>query len=96
LLRDYHTIENAIGDRLPPSSIQLHRRLSDRVGAWFYRLALERGYFDAILTDFVVRPFVRFFQGCDALERRWTNFLAGGPPRSSDDADRSMGSLDEI
>lgn len=95
LLRDYNAIENAIGDRLPPGSVPLPQRLSDRVAAWFYRFALERGYFDAVLNDYVVRPFVSVFRWCDSLERRWTDFLVGGPSR---DLERppSNGSLDDL
>ena len=96
LLRDYHAIENAIGDRLPPSSVPLPRRMSDRFTGWFYRLALERGYFDAILSDLVVRPFVRFFQGCDAIERRWTDFLSGGPASESKPPQSAPGALDDL
>ncbi len=96
LLRDYNAIENAIGDRLSPGAVPMSRRLSDRVAAWFYRLALERGYFDAVLTDYLVRPFVRAFEWCDALERRWTHFLSGDPTPASDKADRSPSSLDDL
>ena len=47
---------------------------------WAYRFALERGYLDAILTDYVARPFVGLFRWCDRVERRWANFLAGAKP----------------
>ena len=96
LLRDYHTMENAIGDRLPPGGAPLPRRFSDRIAAWFYRLALERGYFDAVLTDCLVRPFVWLFQCCDRLERRWTDFLTGGPSRDLERPPSSTGTLDDL
>ena len=96
LLRDYNTMENAIGDRLPVDAVPLPRRFSDRVSAWFYRLALERGYFDAILTDCFVRPFVRLLEFCDALERRWTDFLTGGPSRDLERPQSSTGTLDDL
>ena len=96
LLRDYHAIENAIGDQLPPGAVLLPRRLSDQVASWFYRFALERGYFDAMLDHFVVRPFVRVFQWCDRLERRWTNLLSGGPSRDLERPPTAGGGLDDL
>ena len=91
LLRDYHTLENAIGDRLPDAKTQ-----SARWGDWFYRLSLERGYFDSLLTDYVVRPFVSVFEWCDAMERRWTDLLAGRPSRASDQTDPSQTLLEDL
>ena len=96
LLRDYHAIENAIGDQLPPGGVLLPRRLSDQVASWFYRFALERGYFDAMLDHFVVRPFVRVFQWCDRLERRWTDLLSGGPSRDLERPPTAGGGLDDL
>lgn len=96
LLRDYHTMENSIGDALPTGDVTLPQRFSQRVAVWFYRLALERGYFDAVLTDWFVRPFFGFFQGCDALERRWTDFLTGGPSRNLERPPSSTGTLDDL
>ena len=51
------------------------RPATGRAAGWMYRLALEQGYLDIILLEYVVRPFVRTFQWCDRLERRWTDFL---------------------
>lgn len=96
LLRDYNTIENAIGDQLPTGSARFPRRLSDRVAAWFYRLALERGYFDAMLSDWVVTPFIRVFECCDKLERRWTDFLSGGPSRELEQPQSPTRTLDDL
>jgi NAD(P)H-quinone oxidoreductase subunit 5 len=81
LLHDYHLLENAIGDHLPRSDEPLRRLAGGRLRTWLYRFALERGYLDALLTEYVVAPFVRLFQGFDALERRWTDFLAGRASR---------------
>jgi NAD(P)H-quinone oxidoreductase subunit 5 len=96
LLRDYNTIENAIGDQLPTGSARFPRRLSDRAATWFYRFALERGYFDAFLTSWVVRPFVRVFECCDKLERRWTDFLSGGPSRELELPQSPTRTLDDL
>ncbi|HUR54769.1 MAG TPA: proton-conducting transporter membrane subunit [Gemmataceae bacterium] len=79
LLQDYRVLENAIGERLPrpPGPLAV---APPRVRGWVFRFALERGYLDAILTDYVARPFVRVFRWFDALERRWTDFLTGAKP----------------
>lgn len=76
LLQDYRHLENAIGDRLPRSPGPLASAPAG-VRSWVYRFALERGYLDAILTDYVARPFVRVFLWFDRWERRWAAFLAG-------------------
>ena len=44
---------------------------------WLYRLALERGYLDILLTEFIVMPFVKLFRWFDRLERRATDAIAG-------------------
>src|SRR5207344_785616 len=52
LLQDYRVLENAIGDRLPRPP-GLLRFAPPAARLWLYRFALERGYLDAILTDYV-------------------------------------------
>lgn len=84
LLLDYHALENAIGNRLSNVSPAWEPATPERWRRRLYRFALERGYFDVILDDCIARPFARIFQWCDAAERRWTDFLAGGPSRESD------------
>lgn len=82
LLHDYHTLENAIGDHLHASSVRTPLPAAFR--SWAYRFALERGYLDASLATYVVRPFRRLFEFCDQWERRWTDWLSGRPSRESD------------
>jgi NAD(P)H-quinone oxidoreductase subunit 5 len=84
LLHDYHLLENAIGEHLPRSRGPLGGLAPGRFRTWLYRFALERGYLDALLTAYVVAPLVRLLRACDALERRWTDFLAGRASRESD------------
>jgi NADH-quinone oxidoreductase subunit L len=96
LLHDYHTLENAIGEHLPEARPPWVRPATQRAGDWLYRLALEQGYFDTILTDYVVRPFVRAFRWCDRLERRWTDLLAGGASRESDQVKPHLGTFEEF
>lgn len=95
LLQDYRTLENAIGDRLPRAGAPWDRVGNDRHHAWLYRLALERGYLDSILREYIVFPFVRAFRWCDALERRWTDFLTGDASRESDQVKPHFGTIEE-
>ena len=85
LLQDYHEMENAIGSHLPREQSFWRRFTSEPSRYWFYRYSLERGFLDALLFSYLVRPFIRFFQWCDSLERKWTDFLAGGDSRESDE-----------
>lgn len=88
LLHDYHTIENAIGGR-PPIEPGLIERLliPERSRAAWYRFALERGYLDNLIDLYLLRPFKRVFQWCDRSERAWTDWLAGGHSRVSDEVE---------
>ena len=96
LLHDYHTLENAIGDHLPEARLPWVRPATERAAGWMYRLALEQGYLDSILLEYVVRPFIRTFQWCDRLERRWTDFLSGGESRESDSVKPHFGTIEEF
>ncbi len=77
LLQDYRVLENAIGSRLPRSASPGRSLIPVGVRTWLYRFALERGYLDALLSEYIVLPFVKVFRWFDALERRWTIFLTG-------------------
>jgi NAD(P)H-quinone oxidoreductase subunit 5 len=95
LLQDYHTLENAIGQRLQAGAAW------DGLGrggfrAWLYRLALERGYLDAFLADYIVGPFCRVFRWFDSLERRWTDFLSREPSRESDQVPPHVVTIEEL
>jgi NADH-quinone oxidoreductase subunit L len=76
LLQDYRVLENAIGDRLPRPP-GLLRFAPPAARLWLYRFALERGYLDAILTDYVARPFTNLFRWAGRVEQRWAAFLNG-------------------
>lgn len=95
LLQDYRQLENAIGDRLPSMAGFWDRVLPHGMRIWMYRFAIERGYLDALIDDYIVAPFVSVFRFCDRLERRWTDFLSGGKSRESDQTQPS-GSLEEF
>jgi NADH-quinone oxidoreductase subunit L len=96
LLHDYHTLENAIGEHLPRSNAPWRRFARKGSHAWLYRFALERGYLDTLLMDWVVVPYVRLFRWFDALERRWTDFLTGDASRESDQVNPPFGTIEEL
>lgn len=96
LLHDYRTLENAIGNRLPRLPGPWDRFTPASVRGWLYRLALERGYLDAFLTDYIVVPFVRVFRKFDSLELRWTNFLTGQPSREPVQVEAHAGPIEEL
>jgi NADH:ubiquinone oxidoreductase subunit 5 (subunit L)/multisubunit Na+/H+ antiporter MnhA subunit len=77
LLHDYHTLENAIGSHLPQETSFWERAVPEQVRSWVYRFSFERGYLDAILNEYIVRPFVAVFRWCNSMERRWTDMLSG-------------------
>ncbi len=57
-----------------------------------YRFLMERGYLDLFLLELFVRPFLAAARGCDALERRWTSWLAGAVATS----DAAAASIEEF
>jgi NAD(P)H-quinone oxidoreductase subunit 5 len=77
LLRDYRSLENAIGGRLahhpelePAGTASLWKQR-------LYRFALERGYMDSMIDLVVVRPFIECFRFFERIENRWMEFLEG-------------------
>lgn len=79
VLRDHQGFVDAFGGRMP----QLGQAKSTFRG-WLYRFAMERGYLDAILADYLVRPIVAAFRLLDRVDRKATDRLAGvaTPPKA--------------
>ena len=77
LMRDYKTMENAIGRSLDYGSPWIIKWLSRSMQLRLYRTAMERGYLDSILDECFVNPFVRLFTTFNRWERSWTHWLAG-------------------
>jgi NADH:ubiquinone oxidoreductase subunit 5 (subunit L)/multisubunit Na+/H+ antiporter MnhA subunit len=95
LLHDYHILENAIGDHLPTTGVKRERTYSDRLRWRLYRFAIERGYLDAMLADFIVSPFLFVFRWCDKMERKWVHYLAG-PPVPHEASNDAIASMEEM
>lgn len=96
LLHDYHTLENAIGGHLERAPSIWSRLFSDRVRTNLYHIAMERGFLDAMLNEYIVRPFVIVFRWCDGMERRWTDLLSGGASHESEEVKTQVESLEEF
>ncbi len=94
-LRDRQTREDAVGGRLTdndmtrPQAVTVFQR-------WLYRFALQRGNLDALLSDWIVRPFTATFQIFDSWERRWTRLLSGDTSRESDPRSVPSDSLEDV
>ncbi len=96
LLHDYRTMENAIGTRLPARGGIWAGMLPERLHVWLYRFALERGYLDAWLTDYLVLPLVRAVEWCDAMELRWIERLSGAGADERSRRATPQASLDDL
>jgi len=96
LLHDYNSLENAIGSQRPYATTFLERVVPVRSRAWLYRISMERGFLDAMLSDYIVRPFLAVFRWSDGLERRWTDLLSGGKSRESDELKPHTAALEEF
>jgi NAD(P)H-quinone oxidoreductase subunit 5 len=96
LLQDYRALENAIGSGLPRFADPLHPLIPDRYRLWLYRFALERGYLDAILTDYIAMPVLKLFRTFDTWERRATDWLSGEVSRESDRMRHPAESFDDL
>ncbi len=96
LLQDYRSLENAIGERLPPAGTPFKRISANRGREWLFRFALERGYLDSFLKEYIVTPYIKAFRWCDSLERRWTDFLSGEDSRETENVTKPhFGTIEE-
>jgi NADH-quinone oxidoreductase subunit L len=77
LLADYGKLERVMKHQLPRTGGHLEFLAPASMRPWLYRHALERGYFDAILRDYVVGGFLGFVRKIDAVDRRWATWAGG-------------------
>lgn len=75
LLHDHHHLEQAMGKQLPRTGGHLERLVPGALQPWLYRVALERGGFDALLKDRIVAPALRFLSRIDRLDRAWVDYV---------------------
>lgn len=94
-LRDHQMQENAAGEHLTGDDVRPSKPTS-AIELWLYRFSLQRGNLDAMLDNWVVRPFMMMFRLFDSLERRWTDLLSGGDSRKSDHLSPYNDSLEDV
>ncbi len=78
LLRDHRRLEDNIGYS---ERIKLASRpdaAPTRLRIWRYRFAMERGYLDTILDEWIAAPFLKIFRTFDRLERQLVMCLSVG------------------
>ncbi len=85
LLHDHHHLEQAVGSQLPRTGGHLERLVPKALQPWLYRHALERGYFDALLHDYVVFGFTRVMRSFDRVEERWVALVSGAAVPTADE-----------
>lgn len=95
VLKDHQMLEDAVGEHLAGDEVN-PARPATALQIWLYRFALHRGFLDAMLDNWIVRPFMAVFRWCDAMERRWTNLLSGGPSTESDRVSPYSDKLEDV
>jgi NADH-quinone oxidoreductase subunit L len=70
MLRDYHRVHAASGGRIDPTGGHYESLLSKQVQVALYRIALGRGFYDAVVDRFIVRPAVALARGLGIFEPR--------------------------
>jgi NADH-quinone oxidoreductase subunit L len=83
LLHDHHHLEQAMGKQLPRTGGHIERLVPVSLQPWLYRVALERGGFDAFLKDRVVAPFLGFLSRIDRWDQAWVDYLSRPSPPSN-------------
>ena len=84
LLHEHHHLEQAMGRQLPRTSGHLERLVPGELQPRLYRLALERGGFDAFLAG-VIRTVLKPLRALDRLDQAWFERLAR--PKNDDRAE---------
>jgi NAD(P)H-quinone oxidoreductase subunit 5 len=82
VLHDLHELENATGGMVGPAGGRVFRRIPPRWQGPLFLFALERGFLDALLDQFVVGPFTWVVARLDRFDRAVCDLVA---PRSGDD-----------
>lgn len=76
VLKDHQMLEDAVGAHLTGDFLN-PPRMATSFELWLYRFAMQRGNLDALLNEWVIRPFTNSFRLFNSLEQRWIAFLSG-------------------
>jgi NAD(P)H-quinone oxidoreductase subunit 5 len=85
LLRDYRTLENAIGGRLANGQPAWIARMANHRQIQWYRFALERGYMDSMIDQALLKPFRKLFKAFERMENDWLRWLEGSSRTRGED-----------
>ncbi|MFM7605822.1 MAG: proton-conducting transporter membrane subunit [Prosthecobacter sp.] len=70
MLHDHHRVHAAAGGHLSPTGEHYESLLPKSLQLWLYRVALGRGFYDAIVDRFIVAPVVAFARFLGLFELR--------------------------
>ena len=84
MLHDYHRMHSAIGGAISPTGSHLEDLFTEKLRAWLYRWALDRGHLDTILDRWFIYPLLELSK----LFARLDNI--GGPPRVTRRSERPL------
>lgn len=79
-MHDRHELAAALGGPPGAAAFSLLRLLPHRVGRGLYRIALERGFEDAVVERLVVRPVLALLAWAQAAEERLVATIGGTDP----------------
>jgi hypothetical protein len=74
MLHDYHRVHAAAGGHLEPTGEHYESLLPKQTQIVLYRIALGRGFYDAVVDRFIIAPVVAFARFLGVFEFR------GGKP----------------
>ena len=80
MLRDYNRVHAAAGGQIDPTGEHYESLLPKKVQVWLYRIALGRGFYDAIVDRFIVAPAVAFARFLGVFDLRMAVKGAPLPP----------------
>jgi NADH-quinone oxidoreductase subunit L len=76
-LHDRHELAAALGGPPGSATFSILRLLPERFGKSLYRISLERGFEDAAVQRFVIRPVLALLEGAQAAESRLVAAIGG-------------------
>ena len=71
MLSDYHRVKSAAGGRLAPTGDHYESLLPRPVQIMLYRIALGRGFYDAVVDRFLIAPVKALARLCALVEPEW-------------------------
>lgn len=79
MLHDFRKVHAAAGGHLAPTGAHYHGLLPEGFRVWLYRVALERGFYDAVLDRLVAGPAMRLSRWLASFEPKIDTGHGGRP-----------------